>query len=160
MIFRNDNVVAMQIILNIILVNGVVTLAILGIHEISHVLVGMQLGCESGKAILFDTSEKGPYAEVYCPAKMNPTKNALIHIGSFLLPSVFGFLFLFLRNWSEKSLFFIILGLSLLFCSLDIVAVSNIESLFFLSMTIGILIIIFGEISLTSAYIKREKLFM
>lgn len=153
---KNTLILLIQIILNIFLVNLTVTLALLGIHEISHVIIGMQIGCTNGRAVLLDTMRERPYTELFCPSKIN---NSFVFIGGFLVSIAFGSMFLLLRNSVEKKLFFIILGFSLLFSSLDILMITGIETLFYFSVIIGFLIVAFGECSLIFEYIKREKIF-
>ncbi len=60
-----------RMLLNILLVNVILFFALIAIHEISHVILGICLGCESEKAVLFDSSFNGPHTELICSNNIN-----------------------------------------------------------------------------------------
>jgi len=87
-------------VLNVILLNLTVFFALISMHEISHVVIGNCMGCEQGRAIIFDAkSSTGitgmllsePYAEIVCSSEIS---QILLFVGSFLVTSFFGSLFL------------------------------------------------------------------
>lgn len=131
------HVIAYMTILNI----GIV-ISLLSLHEVGHVLIGMYVGCESGKAILFDSSQQGPYAELVCS---NGTNYNLAYTGSLMLTTVFGFVFLLLRKSPLKNFFFVVLGFSILFSSLDIVFFTGIPAMEYVFIGLGMVLITIGE---------------
>ena len=150
----SNYVVITKLIMNKLFINGVAILSLLAIHEIGHVIIGIQAGCESGKAIILDTTKEGPYAELLCS---NTTNYSLAYFGSFISSVIFGALFFILRGSAEKNLFFVILGFSLIFGSLDLVMITGTQLAFYLSIVSGFAIIIFGEYFLAYRYVETFK---
>ena len=133
------------------LLNIGIVLSVLSLHEIGHVLFGMYAGCEQGRAIIFDTSQEGPYAELYCS---DGVSHKIAYMGSLLITVAFGSTFLFLRKSPQRNLFFVIIGFSILFASLDIAAFTGIEMTQYFSMGLGTLLVIIGEFLTGLAYTK------
>ncbi len=131
------------------LLNIGIVLSVLTLHEIGHVLVGIYVGCEQGRAIIFDTSQEGPYAELYCS---DGVSHKIASMGSVLITIAFGSTFLLLRKIPQRNLFFIIIGFSILFASLDIVVFTGIEMLQYFSIVLGTIFIIIGEFFTGLAY--------
>jgi len=127
---------------NMTLFNIGIFLSLLTLHEVGHVFIGMLVGCQSGKAIVFDTSQSGPYAELLCP---NVANYNLAYLGSFILTIIFGCIFLLLRDSPESNLFYVVLGFSILFGSLDIVHFTGIPMMQYVFMGSGLIFITFGE---------------
>jgi len=141
-------------ILNIILLNLTVFFALISIHEISHLIIGSCLGCEYGRAILFDTKFNGPYAELVCTNGIN---KIFLYLSSLLVTSCFGLMFLSLKS-PGKNMFFVILGLSLVFSSFDIGIITSIESIIYPIVGSGFILMILGEYFIASSYVKEEIL--
>ena len=131
------------------LLNIGIVLSVLSLHEIGHVLFGMYVGCEEGRAIIFDTSQEGPYAELYCSDNVN---HNIAYMGSILITVAFGSVFLILRKIPQRHLFFVIIGFSILFASLDIAAFTGIEMTQYFSIGLGTLLVIIGEFLTGLAY--------
>ena len=110
---------SLSVITTMFLLNMGIVLSVLSLHEVGHVLVGMYVGCEQGRAVIFDTSQEGPYAELYCS---DGVSHKIAYMGSLLVTVAFGSTFLFLRKSPQRNLFFIIIGFSIMFASLDIAA--------------------------------------
>lgn len=140
---------ALSIMMNLVLLNIAIFLSTLSLHEMGHVIVGMYTGCESGKVILYDSSQPGPYAELMCSDGVDE-RFALA--GSFLATALFGSLFLFLRKSPQRNLFFIIIGFGIFFGSLDIVMITGIEMMQYVTIAFGMLLIIIGEFLTGLAY--------
>lgn len=153
--FNNQSVATFQILLKIILTNGILLLALISVHELGHLILGIATGCSSAKIVIFDTEREGPYTELFCS---NP--NPLTYLGSVFSSLAFASFFLFLKEPEDKKLFFIILGLSIMFASLDITTLTSSQISFYLSMVSGFSFTIFGEYSLTLSYVKKEDLFL
>ena len=135
------------------LFNIMIVFAVLAIHETGHYLVGMYVGCESAKVVLFDTSQEGPYTELQC---FNVTNGLLPYAGSMLFTIGFGLLFLFFENAPERNLFWIVLGLSILTAGLDIVEITKIDILYNVFVVSGLALTAFGEIAFGISFIKEE----
>ena len=139
-------------ILSIILINSLVFFALMSIHEISHMATGMLFGCRNQRAVLIDSNLIGPYTEFYCSGN-----NMFIYLSSFLITSSFSLLFLFLKSPTRK-LFLISLGLSIIFSSLDFSIATNIQYLFYPTVSLGFIITSTGEYFIASSFIKGESL--
>jgi|GEM_PF-3533436 len=136
-------------ITSMFLLNIGIVLSVLSLHEIGHVLLGMYVGCEQGRAIIFDTSQEGPYAELYCS---DGVSHNIAYMGSVLITVAFGSIFLFLRKIPQRNLFFVVIGFSILFASLDIAAFTGIEMLQYFSIVLGTMLVIIGEFLTGLAY--------
>lgn len=141
-------------VLNVILLNVTVFFALISIHEISHLVIGSSLGCEYGKAVLMDTVFNGPYAELVCTNGIN---QSILYLSSLFLTSCFGLLFLSL-NSPGKNMFFVILGLSLVFSSFDIGMAMNMSSIIYPVIGSGFILMIIGEYFIASSYLKEDIL--
>ena len=139
----------LTIMMNLVLLNIIIFLSTLSLHEMGHVIVGMYTGCDSGKVILYDTGQPGPYAELMCSREVDE-RFALA--GSISVTTVFGSLFLFLRRSPQRYLFFIIIGFGIFFGALDIVMITGIEMMQYVFIAVGMLLIIIGEFLTGLAY--------
>lgn len=149
--------------MNIILLNLTIFFALISIHEISHVVIGNCLGCEYGRAVIFDTKINTgitgmflnePYTELLCN---NGISQMLLYIGSLFVTSLFGLMFLSL-NTPGRNMFFVILGLSLIFSSSDISIATGINSIIYPIVGSGFILMILGEYFIASAYVKEDVL--
>lgn len=136
--------------LSIILINVTLFFALIAIHEISHVFIGYCLGCESEKAVLFDSAFNGPHTELICGSSLD---EFLIYIGGLVVTSIFSLGFAFL-DASEKNLSFISLGVSMILGSLDMQAV--IPQMLYPILTSGFILVTLGEYFTASSYMKGE----
>jgi hypothetical protein len=110
------------------------------------------MGCQSGKAIIFDTSQQGPYTELICSNGMN---HNLAYFGSFILTIIFGSIFLFLKGTPQRNLFFVVIGFSILYGSLDIVAITGIQMMEYLFIVLGMTFVVIGEILTSLSYTEK-----
>ena len=146
----NNYLVATKSALRMILINLTLALALVSIHEMAHVMIGIHLGCKDGKAILFDSQEENPYAELLCLKRINLS---LISISSLIAGFCFGLSFLLLGNREQKSFAFIIFGFSIIFSSLDITSITS-QILFYPLLISGLGITTLGEILLANCYLE------
>jgi len=137
-------------IMSVILLNVIVFFALLSIHEIVHVVVGRCLGCEYGKAVLIDAKFAGPYAELVC----SNTNQLLLYSSSLLVTACFGLLFLSFKS-SGRNLFFVILGLSIIFSSVDIGLVT-VESVIYPLLGSGFMLVTLGEYNIASSCVNEN----
>ena len=147
--------------INLVLLNLTIFFALISIHEISHALIGSSVGCDYGRAVVFDTKTASgitgmlfsePYTEMLCS---NGTSQSIAYMGSFLVTVSFGLVFLSL-NSPGKNMFLVISGLSLVFSSLDISLALSMESLLYPLTGSGFLLIILGEYLMASSYLKDD----
>jgi hypothetical protein len=136
-----------------VLFNLMIIFAVLAIHESGHYFVGMYVGCESGRAVLFDSGQAGPYTELSCSGVAN---QSLPYIGSLLFTLLFGSLFLFFKNSPERNLFFVVVGFSILTAGLDLVMLTDLGFLYYLSIGIGVLLIAVGEITFGFSLVEAQ----
>jgi hypothetical protein len=138
-------------ILSIILINLTMFFALISMHELSHITVGMLSGCKYHKSILIDSNLVGPYIELYC----SNGNNMVVFLSGLLTTASFSFLFLLL-NKSTKNLFATSLGLSIIFSSLDVTITTNIQSLFYPMVLIGFFMTIAGEYSIANSFVNNN----
>jgi len=139
----------LTIMMNLVLLNIIIFLSTLSLHEMGHVIVGMYTGCENGKVILYDTEQPGPYAELMCSDGVD---DRFALGGSLLATTAFGSLFLFLKGSPQRNLFFIIIGFGIFFGALDIVMFTGIEMMQYVFIAVGMFLIIIGEFLTGLAY--------
>ncbi|MCS7106083.1 MAG: hypothetical protein NZ942_02090 [Candidatus Aenigmarchaeota archaeon] len=151
--FNNHSVVTFQIIFKIILLNVIVLLSIVSVHEFGHLAIGLLTGCSSARVVFFDTNKEGPYTELFCNSPNN-----LTYAGGIFFSIAFASLFLFLKEPEDKRLFFVALGLSLMLSGLDIIKLTSTYYSFYITTIFGFGITIFGEYTLTLSYVKKEEL--
>lgn len=144
-----------RMLLNVLLVNIMLFFALIAIHEISHVVLGICLGCESEKAVLFDSSFNGPHTELICSNSIN---EFFVYIGSLIITSIFSLSFLFLDT-AEKNMSFLSLGVSVILSSLDISFILNSGAIIYPLLTFGFFLITAGEYSIASSYFKEDLSF-
>ena len=137
-------------IMSVILLNVIVFFALLSIHEIVHVVVGSCLGCDYGKAVIIDANFAGPYAELVC----SNTNQFLLYVSSLLVTGCFGLLFLSFKS-PGKNLFFVILGLSIIFSSVDI-GLATMESIIYPLIVSGFMLVTLGEYYIASSCINEN----
>lgn len=134
---------------SMVLLNIGIILSLLTLHEIGHILLGTYVGCESGRAIVFDTKQEGPYAELVCSDRVD---YSIAYAGSLVLTAAFGSIFLFLRKSPQRNLFLVVIGFSILFASLDIAALFGMEIMAYVSIGLGTILIVIGEFLTGLAY--------
>ncbi|MBI4020458.1 MAG: hypothetical protein HY367_03935 [Candidatus Aenigmarchaeota archaeon] len=150
----------MYLLTYIVLLNTVLFISSISLHELGHLAVGNLLGCESGKIVLvdldlFEQSTIGPYTEISCPPSVE-----LIYLGlsghAFIVP--FGLAFLLLRRFPEKNFAYVIIGLALMLGGLDMFLVFR-DQLFipFISLIPGIALFCLGEIWLINDYVTFSR---
>jgi hypothetical protein len=140
---------------SIVLLNTMLFFALIAIHEVSHVLVGYCLGCQSEKAILFDSSFSGPHTELICGGQIN---ELLVYLGGLAITAAFSLCFL-LSETKERSISFISLGISFILSSMDISLLLGVQSLLYPMLTAGLVMITAGEYFVGSYYFKEDLSF-
>lgn len=143
----------MHLILYLSLLNVVLMLGALALHESGHLWVGSKLGC-TGEAVLFDSSKTGPHTSLSCPPG---TSESVLALAGFIFVIPFSAIFFFLRGYPEKNFGVVILGIALVMGSLDFSVVVPGKYVVYSLMIAGTLLICLGEALLINAYISPEK---
>jgi hypothetical protein len=141
--------------LSIVLLNTMLFFALIAIHEVSHVFVGYCLGCQSEKAIIFDSSFNGPHTELICGSKIN---ELFVYLGGLAITAAFSLGFLFTET-KDRNISFISLGISVILSSMDITLLLNMQSLLYPLITSGLVMITAGEYFMGSYYFKEDITF-
>lgn len=143
----------LPLLVYIILLNIVMAIAIIVIHEEGHFFAGEQSGCENMKIVLYDASLASTYTQMNCPPE---TEVNLVLLGGFLFTTPFALLFFVLRGFPEKYFYLIIIGFNLTISSSDILFLT--KNLFtYVTVILGIIVIIFGEIKMIDSVIMLEE---
>lgn len=122
----------------------------LTLHEMGHLYIGYLNGC-TGKVVLFDLENNKTYSEIVCD---NPINEVILSLGCYLFVIPFAVLFLLL-NMPERNFFYVIFGLGLSTSSLDILDILNNDIIFYLLITLGTFLVIYGE-----ALLINNRIFM
>ena len=120
------------------------------LHELGHLYIGYLNGC-TGRVVLIDLENSKTYSEIVCDRPINET---ILSLGCYLFVIPFAVLFLLL-NMPERNFFYVILGLGLSTSSLDILDVLNNEIIFYILVTLGTFLVIYGE-----ALLINDRIFM
>lgn len=130
-------------ITNMIILNIIVLITVLALHEFGHALGGKLIGCDEIKAVIFD-SRNGAYTELNC--KQNEEKQNIAYLSSLIFTGLFGLSFLTFDKKTQKSMIFVALGFGILLAGIDIVVVTGLEFMKQLFVLFGLTIMILGEI--------------
>jgi len=141
-----------QVWLYFMLFNASIFSLTISSHEIGHLYVGYLNGC-TGRIILFDMKGSQTYTEIQCKEHISNITTAL---GSYLFVIPLSLLFLLL-NTPEKNFFYVIFGLGLSTSSLDIFGLINSDLVFYGLLTLGTLLVIYGEVLLVNSYIFASE---
>jgi len=138
-------------ILTIILINSIVFFAMITLHEFGHVIAGAFSGCTGSTAVLIDANFVGPYTQMECPT----TSTMSVEMSGFFITALFSLSFLLL-NYPTKNLFFVGMGLSIVFSSLDLSMIISSTYAIYSAVSAGFFFIIFGEYRIASAYANSK----
>ena len=132
----------------IILLNMAIITTGIGLHELGHLAVGNSMGCGEGKIILADTASPGPYTELSCPQGV---QEAALGLSGFPFIILFGLVFLLLKGFPERHFGFVVLGLSLMLASIDILLAVDSMLLSAVLSVGGLMLLSLGELRLLNA---------
>lgn len=124
----------------------------LTLHELGHLYVGYLNGC-TGRVVLIDLKNNKTYSEIECN---NPINNFILSLGCYLFVIPFSLMFLAL-DMPERNFFYVIFGLGLSTSSLDIADIFNNDIIFYILVTLGTFLIIYGEALLINDRIFATK---
>jgi hypothetical protein len=137
-------------ILNIVLINFIVFFALISIHEIAHSAASILVGCTYQKSILMDSNFVGPYTEMYCSG----ANTLFVFLSGLIITASFSGLFIFLRS-PTRNLFFVSLGLSVVFSSLD-VGIAGLQAMVYPMIGLGFFTTLAGEYLIASYYARND----
>lgn len=136
------------------LFNASILSVTLTLHEMGHLYIGTLNGC-TGRIVMIDLKNNKTYSEIECK---NPINDFILSLGCYLFVIPFSILFLLL-NMPERNFFYVILGLGLSTSSLDILGVLNNSIIFYILITLGTFLIIYGEsLLINSRIFKIEEI--
>lgn len=141
----------LHLLLYLILFNACIISITISLHELGHLSLGNYLECK-GKAVLFDLNNFNTYTELSCPEYVS---SEILAYGAFIFVLPFALAFLLLKEFPEKNFCWIIIGLGIVTGSLDIVEIFKIPSAYYFSLIFGIILICFGEFSLSDSILER-----
>ena len=132
------------------LFNASILSVTLTLHEMGHLYIGTLNGC-TGRIVLIDLKNDKTYTEIECD---KPVNDFILSLGCYLFVIPFSILFLLL-NMPERNFFYVILGIGLSTSSLDIMGVLNNNIIFYILVTLGTFLIIYGESLLVNSRIFK-----
>lgn len=141
------------LIIYLSLLNVVLILGTLALHESGHLWAGSKLGC-TGEIVLFDSSQTGPHTTLSCPQDVSKT---LLEVAGLTFALPFALLFFLLHRYPERNFGVVILGLSLLMSALDFSTIFPVVYAAYAFVFAGVLLICIGEALLINAYISTGK---
>ena len=130
-------------IITMIILNLIVFLSTITLHELGHVIAGKFMKCDGVKAVIFDSKEQTPYTELEC---YNVESHEFAYLSGLMLTTLFSFSFLFFTEKSQRNMFWVVLGLGIFFASLDIVTITGVEIMRYLCMAISLVFLVIGEV--------------
>jgi len=139
-----------QVFLYFMLFNASILSVTLTLHEMGHLYIGTLYGC-TGRIILIDLKSSKTYTEIECD---KPVNDFILSLGCYLFVIPLAILFLLL-NMPERNFFYVILGIGLSTSSLDIMGVLNNNIIFYILVTLGTFLIIYGESLLVNSRIFK-----
>ena len=139
-----------QVFLYFMLFNASILSVTLTLHEMGHLYIGTLNGC-TGRIVLIDLKSSKTYTEIECD---KPVNDFILSLGCYLFVMPFAILFLLL-NMPERNFFYVILGIGLSTSSLDILGVLNNNIIFYILVTLGTFLIIYGESLLVNSRIFK-----
>ncbi|MEM5777407.1 MAG: hypothetical protein QXJ06_03080 [Candidatus Aenigmatarchaeota archaeon] len=126
---------------SMIIMNVVILISTLTIHELGHALTGKILGCVSAKAIIYDSQAINPYTELVCLQ----TQQKATYFAGLILTTVFGLSFLILEK-PYKAFSIVIIGFGIFLAALDIVEITGINIMQYIFIFFGMSGLIIGQI--------------
>ncbi|MFB6217144.1 MAG: hypothetical protein ABEJ72_09340, partial [Candidatus Aenigmatarchaeota archaeon] len=121
--FSTENFI--EIILLIVVLNGVIFLVAGLLHEAGHAIFGVMNGCENIRIVMLDVDTRSTYTMMNCPGgyEFSETGQFLMFFSSYIFVLPLSLLFLGLRGFRERYLGFIILGANILGSTFDLMLV-------------------------------------
>ncbi|MEM5801033.1 MAG: hypothetical protein QW350_03915 [Candidatus Aenigmatarchaeota archaeon] len=127
---------------SMIIMNIVILVATLTLHELGHALAGKALGCVTAKAIIYDSQTTNPYTELVC----NRSDQKATYVSGLILTTFFGISFLAFENKSQKTLSLVIIGFGIFLSALDIVEITGLSIMQYIFISLGLLSLVIGQI--------------
>jgi hypothetical protein len=134
-------------LMNIILLNILVTSGTIVLHEAGHYATGLMMGCSEMQIILLDHS-LNTFTEMNCPDSPGYAMNSLFMAGFlFVLPMS---IILMVSRSHERYYGFVSLGFNMLISSSDIAFLPVLAG--YVIMILGFFVLVYGEIYLINNY--------
>ncbi len=138
-------------ILGILIINVILFVSIIAVHELGHGATGSIVGCKGQKFSLAGGGLLQPHTEMNCYG----VDYSWVYLGGLAATLVFSFVFLFFGS-PAKNLFFVSLGLSIVFSSLDMSILARLGSLVYPLAFLGSIVAISGEYLITASYMNNH----
>lgn len=143
-----------QVFLYFMLFNASILSITLTLHEMGHLYIGILNGC-TGRIVMIDLKSSKANSQTYTEIECDkPVNDSILSLGCYLFVIPFAILFLLL-NMPERNFFYVILGIGLSTSSLDIVGIINNDIIFYVLVTLGTFLIIYGESLLVNSRIFK-----
>jgi membrane-bound metal-dependent hydrolase YbcI (DUF457 family) len=123
-----------------LLLNLMVTVTVVILHETGHAFVGTFMGCSNAE-VFITFPMVTVTTELICPSGVE----GIIAFGAFLFAVPFSLAFMLLGRLPERRLVWIALGLIIFTASQDMVTITGFQLLFPFSLFVGLGLILYGE---------------
>ncbi len=127
---------------SMIIINIVILISTLSLHELGHALSGKILGCASAKAVIFDTNYNNPYTELVCQDSQQKTAYA----AGFIITTFFGLTFLAFEDKKQRILSLVVIGFGIFLAALDIVEITGVSIMQYIFILFGLISLVIGQI--------------
>ncbi|MFH1642062.1 MAG: hypothetical protein ABIC04_04130 [Nanoarchaeota archaeon] len=127
-------------------------LSTISIHEMGHTLSAQYYGCEKSKAVIYDIADSA-HTEMVCSLYYN---DLIVTLAGVLLPLIVGLIFLLTGGSFTSNISYLIIGFSLILPSKDLETLHFSNSMIFLVIISGIVIVMLGVIRFTTYYISSH----
>ncbi|MBU5690078.1 MAG: hypothetical protein QXM68_03240 [Candidatus Aenigmatarchaeota archaeon] len=126
---------------SMILINILIILSTITLHELGHALSGKLLGCAQAKAVIYDTESANPYTELVCYDKVDK-----MYLSGLALTTLFGISFLTFDDKPNRYLSIVIIGFGIFLSSLDVFDLTGYNFFKYFFMIFGLISFIIGQI--------------
>ncbi|MEM0473124.1 MAG: hypothetical protein QXF88_00165 [Candidatus Aenigmatarchaeota archaeon] len=129
-------------IFSMIIINILIILSTVTLHELGHALSGKFFGCAQARAVIFDTENPNPYTELVCESN-NVDK---MYLSGIFLTTVFGFAFLTFDSKANRYLSIVVVFFGIFLASLDIIEVTGQIFAKYIFMFLGLSGLVIGQV--------------
>ncbi len=129
-----------------------ILLSTIAIHEMGHSLTAQYYGCERSKAVIYDITGSA-HTEMVCSGYYN---DDIITIAGTLFPIAVGLIFFLTGGAFTTNIAYLIFGFALILPSKDLEVLGVSESITYLLVACGFVIMVYGVLKLSINYMKQK----
>lgn len=141
------------ILLYMLLINILLTLSTVSLHELGHFLMGISHCCENIKIILFDVNNLSTYTEMNCEKCISVE---MIAAGFLFVLTPVSLLFFLLKERPERLYGLMMIGLNLIIGVSDVKKIIDLPLLLTVETLVGMGLVIWAELLMINNILGKE----